>query len=86
MIAAGCSCGFTELADEELTDHLQQAFEPDDHRGNDGLVHEEGAPLTCLCGLSAITPEELDTHFLKVFTPDDAIGRDGHKHVSCDGA
>jgi len=85
LLAVGCSCGFTELADEELTDHLEQVFEPNDRRGNDGLVHEEGIPLTCLCGLWVIMPEELDVHFLKVFTPADAIGRDGHKHSPPDG-
>jgi hypothetical protein len=80
MIAARCSCGFTELADEELNDHLLHVFEPDDHIGNDGLAHEERDPLACLCGLAAITPEELDAHFLKAFTPDDAIGSDGRRH------
>jgi hypothetical protein len=80
MIAARCSCGFTELADEEMTDHLLQVFEPDDQKGTDGLVHEERDRLVCACGLSAITPEELDEHLLKVFTPDNAIGRDGQKH------
>ena len=80
MMAASCSCGFTELADENLTDHLLQVFEPDEHQGNGAVVHQEGDRLTCLCGLPATTPEELDAHFLQVFTPADAIGRDGHKH------
>jgi hypothetical protein len=80
MIAARCSCGFTELADEEMTDHFLRVFEPDDQKGNDGLVHEEREPLACACGLLAITAEELDAHLLKVFTPDDAIGRDGQRH------
>jgi hypothetical protein len=80
MVSARCSCGFTELADEEITDHFQQVFEPDDLRGNDGLVHEERGRLACACGLSAVTPEELDTHLLKAFTPADGIGRDGQKH------
>jgi hypothetical protein len=80
MTAARCSCGFTELADEELNDHLLRVFEPEDRTGNDGLAHEERNRLTCACGLTASTPEELDTHFLKVFTTDDAIGSDGHRH------
>jgi serine/threonine-protein kinase RsbW len=80
MLAAHCACGFTEFADEEITDHLHLAFEPDDLKGNDGQVHEERDRLTCACGFSAITSEELDAHFLKVFTPDDAIGSDGRKH------
>lgn len=80
MIAAQCACGFTELDDEEITDHLNRVFEPDDLTGSDGLAHEERDHLTCACGFSAITPEELDAHFLKVFTPGDAIGRDGRKH------
>jgi hypothetical protein len=80
MIAAGCGCGFTELADEEIIDHLNLVFEPDDLKGNDGLAHEERDRLTCACGFAAITSEELDSHFLKVFTPGDAIGRDGRRH------
>ena len=81
-----CACGFKELDDETITDHLQQVFTPGDARGHDGLVHVEGDPLTCLCGLAAITPEELDAHFLAVFTPGDAIGRDGERHEACDDA
>jgi hypothetical protein len=80
MIAAGCSCGFTELADEELTDHLLQVFEPEDRTGNDGLAHEEREHLTCACGLTTRTPGELDLHFIKAFSPADAIGRDGRRH------
>jgi len=80
MIAATCECGFRELDDEEITDHLHLVFEPDDIKGNDGQAHEERGRLTCACGLTAITSEELDTHFLKVFTPDDATGRDGRRH------
>ena len=80
MTATRCTCGFTELVDEELTDHLLQVFEPDDHMGNDGLAHEERERLACACGLATSTPEELDAHFRKIFTPDDAIGRDGRRH------
>jgi hypothetical protein len=86
MIALQCTCGFTELDDEELTDHLHRVFEPADLVGNDGQVHEEGTSLMCACGLAAITAEELDDHFLKVFMPDDAIGRDGRKHEAIGGA
>jgi hypothetical protein len=80
MTAMQCSCGFTELADEEITDHLLLAFEPPDLRGNDGLVHAEGKLLTCLCGLTAPTAGELDQHFLQAFTPQHAIGQDGQRH------
>lgn len=87
MIAAvHCACGFTELADEEITDHLELIFEPADLTGNDGRVHEETRDLTCSCGLAAITTEELDDHFLAVFTPADAVGRDGSKHGVLDAA
>jgi hypothetical protein len=89
MIAARCTCGFTELADEELIDHLLRVFEPGDHIGNDGLAHEEHQPLTCACGLSTVAPEDLDAHLLKVFAPGDAIGSDGKRHepvVADDGA
>jgi hypothetical protein len=86
MTATRCTCGFTELDDEEITDHLHLVFDPDDHRGNDGLIHEEGNPLTCLCGFDAISPEELDAHFLKVFISDDTVGRDGLRHEPAEGA
>jgi hypothetical protein len=82
MTAASCSCGFTELADEELNDHLLHVFEPEDRIGNDGLAHEERERLTCACGFTTSTPGDIDEHFLKVFTPDDAIGGDGHRHAS----
>jgi hypothetical protein len=80
VIAVHCACGFAELADEEITDHLELAFEPDDLTGNDGQVHVETTNLTCSCGLAAITTEELDNHFLAVFTPADAVGSDGKRH------
>ena len=86
MTTARCSCGFTELADETVTDHLLLAFEPGDRAGADGLVHEEGEPLGCVCGFAASTPDDLDEHFLKAFIPDDAIGRDGTRHEAIDGA
>jgi hypothetical protein len=80
MTAASCLCGFTELADEQMIDHLLHAFEPDDRIGNDGRTHEEREPLTCACGLTATTPEDLDGHLLQVFTPDDAKDRHGQRH------
>ena len=80
MMPVRCTCGFTELADEEISDHLLLVFEPDDHIGNDGLAHEEREHLTCACGFTAITSEEFDGHVLKAFTPDDATGTDGRKH------
>jgi hypothetical protein len=80
MIAPQCTCGFTELDDELITDHLHQVFEPPDRRGNDGLAHEETSRLTCACALLAGTVEDFDAHLLKVFTPGDAIGRDGKQH------
>jgi hypothetical protein len=85
MTAARCSCGFTELADETVTDHLLVAFEPDDRTGDDGQVHEEGDRLACVCGFAASTPDALDMHFLNAFTPADAIGRDGTRHQAIDG-
>jgi hypothetical protein len=82
MVPALCSCGFEELPDEGLTDHLHNVFDPDDPMGNDGLVHEERERMVCACGLSAVTPEQLDAHLLDVFTPGDAVGRDGRRHVA----
>jgi hypothetical protein len=80
MPTSSCSCGFTELAEESITDHLQHVFEPDDNRGTDGLVHVETTLLTCSCGLTAPESATLDEHFLAVFTPTSRIGRDGKKH------
>jgi hypothetical protein len=80
MTANQCLCGFTELADETLADHLLRVFTPDDMRGNDGQVHQEGTALACFCGFVANTTGELDQHFSTVFTPDNAIGNDGQKH------
>lgn len=82
LTAIQCLCGFTELADETVTDHLLQVFVPADMAGKDGLVHEEVRKMACLCGFAATTPEQLDGHFLAAFTPDDAIGPDGKKHAT----
>lgn len=80
MTVAQCSCGFTELEDEHITDHLHRVFEPEDMTGDDGQLHLEGRSLECLCGFSAPTTEELDAHLLKALTPYDATGRDGDRH------
>jgi hypothetical protein len=82
---AHCSCGFTELGDEQVIDHLLRIFEPDDRRGKDGLVHEETRRLVCSCGFDSATTHELDAHFLVVFTPADGIGRDGASHSPAGG-
>ena len=76
-----CSCGFAETVAETLTDHLLEVFTPDDSKGTDGKVHEEGTPaLTCACGLTAASPEDLDIHFLQAFTPPDLTGCGGKRH------
>jgi hypothetical protein len=80
MNAIQCSCGFVELPDELMTDHLQRVFAPDDGMGKDGQVHVETSLLACSCGLSAVAGEALDRHFLEAFTPADAIGSDGRRH------
>lgn len=81
MTTGSCSCGFKELADESITDHLQYIFELDDNRGIDGLIHAETSQFTCSCGLTAAMAAALDEHFLAVFTRPDRIGRDGRKHA-----
>jgi hypothetical protein len=83
---AQCACGFTELDDETLVDHLQLAFEPADRTGSDGSAHEELDRLSCLCGFAGITGDDLDQHFLSVFAPADAMGRDGRKHEPAEDA
>jgi hypothetical protein len=76
-----CTCGFAETTEETLIDHLLEVFTPDDSKGIDGKIHEEGTPvLTCACGLTAASPEDLDIHFLQAFTPPDLTGCDGKRH------
>jgi hypothetical protein len=80
MTATSCICGFQRLNDEEVTDHLLAAFEPNDSTGSDGQVHQELTKLACSCGFTAATVQEMDSHFLTVFTPAGSVGRDGTKH------
>jgi len=82
MTATRCTCGFERLDDEDVTDHLLAAFEPDDSTGNDGHVHQELSRLACSCGFAAASAQELDSHFLAVFTPARSLGRDGLTHES----
>ncbi len=84
MTDACCSCGLFESGDEQLTDHLLEAFTPPDSRGNDGQIHEELASA-CACGFTAAAPGELDGHFLAAFTPADSVGLDGRKHAPQSG-
>jgi hypothetical protein len=80
FLATRCACGFKELADEQVIDHLFAAFEPADFVGTDGNIHEEMAVRVCSCGFSAISGAEMDAHFLAAFTPAGQVGRDGHTH------
>ena len=80
MTATKCLCGFEELPDERIIDHLLEAFEPDDVIGNDGEVREETSRMRCSCGAVSTTTETLDEHLLRLYTPGDAVGRDGRKH------
>jgi hypothetical protein len=82
MPCTQCACGFTETADETITDHLLTAFSPSDNRGLDGQVHLEGARGQCLCGLVPGTPGGLDEHFLAVFTTGDSRTPDGTSHAA----
>jgi hypothetical protein len=80
FLATRCACGFEQLADEQLIDHILAAFEPADAVGTDGKVHEEMAGQTCSCGFSAVSGDEMEAHFLAVFTPAGSVGRDGRAH------
>jgi hypothetical protein len=75
-----CLCGFTELDDETLADHLAVVFMPDDSVGNDGKVHEELSEHACACGFSGSSADALEGHLMAAFTPGDGIGMDGRKH------
>jgi hypothetical protein len=80
MLATHCACGFEELAEEQVIDHLLAAFEPVNDVGADGKVHEEMDSRTCSCGFSAISGNAMDAHFLAAFTPADRVGSDGRRH------
>ena len=82
-MATTCVCGFTELADEVLVDHLSLMFTPDDSTGNDGVVHEELDTRACSCGFSG-TSDEIGAHMLAAFTPANGIGHDGKAHGARD--
>ncbi len=84
MVAARCACGFTELDDESIADHLALVFTPDDSMGNTGRVHEELSGPACACGFSGSTPKELEGHLTEAFTPADGIGLDGREHGARD--
>jgi hypothetical protein len=80
MWATRCACGFERLEDEEVSDHLLAAFEPDDAIGTDGQVHQEDANRVCSCGFSAVTGDQLDAHFLAESMPADSVDGDGVRH------
>jgi hypothetical protein len=80
MVATRCVCGFTELEDEQMLDHLALMFTPDDCVGSDGKVHDELSGRACCCGFSGATAAELELHFLESFQPPGRIGRDGRRH------
>jgi hypothetical protein len=84
MTAVACTCGFKDLPDESLLDHMLHVFTPDDATGLDGQVHEEGPLRTCSCGVTTATTAEMDAHFTSAFTPADHIGRDGTRHEATD--
>lgn len=80
MLATRCACGFEELADEQVIDHLLAVLEPADAIGTDGNTHEEMADRACSCGFAAISRGEMDAHFLAAYTPADSVGNDGRTH------
>jgi hypothetical protein len=84
MPGAQCLCGFTELDDEGLPDHLAVSFTPDDSVGNDGNVHEELPGHACACGFSGSSASALEGHLMAAFTPGDGIGLDGRRHGARD--
>ena len=80
MLATRCACGFQELADEQLIDHLLSVFEPEGAIGTDGDIHLETTSKACSCGLPFPSVEQFDAHFLAQFTPADSIGHKGQRH------
>ncbi len=84
MPIARCLCGFAELDDETIADHLAAVFMPDDCVGNDGKVHDELSGRACACGFFGSSASELEGHLAAAFTPGDGIGLDGREHGVCD--
>jgi hypothetical protein len=84
MPGAQCLCGFTELDDETIADHLAVAFTPDDSVGNDGMVHEELSGRACACGFASGSADDLEGHLLASFASGDGIGLDGKRHEALD--
>jgi hypothetical protein len=84
MPIARCLCGFAELADETMADHLAVAFTPDDCVGIDGQVHEELPGCACACGFPGGSAGEIEGHLMAAFTPGDGIGLDGRRHGALD--
>jgi hypothetical protein len=80
MPISRCLCGFAELDDETLADHLAVVFTPDDSVGTDGNVHEELPEHACACGFSGNSADVLEGHLVAAFTPRDGIGLDGGRH------
>ncbi len=88
MSAHHCECGYQAGNAADLTDHLLEAFTPEDDKDPAGQAHAEEArdisaarvSLTCLCGFTG-TAAALDEHFLRTFIQDDQIGRDGACHA-----
>ncbi len=79
MTPARCSCGFTELADETIADHLQQVFEPADRSGND---YRHGGAITSYDQLAWLTltlgmPEVRDAAWLRM----DPVHRAAHQRL-----
>jgi hypothetical protein len=81
MTTTQCACGFTELADEQISDHLALVFTPDDLIGIDGREHEELPGLACACGYVTGIPGELEGHLVQAFAPVNGIGLDGKRHA-----
>ena len=84
MPSTWCVCGFTELDDETIADHLAVVFTPDDCVGNDGKVHEELSGGACACGFSGSSGGDLEQHLMALFTPGDGVGLDGKRHGARD--
>jgi hypothetical protein len=84
MPYAHCLCGFAELDDETLPDHLTVVFTPDDCAGNDGMVHDELPGHACACGFPGSSASDLGGHLMAAFTPAGGIGLDGRRHGARD--
>jgi hypothetical protein len=84
MMSYQCECLFTTSEENDLIDHLLEAFDPGPtDLGTDGQAHAELAgpgKRACSCGYAAPDLPAMDAHLLAAFVTPGGTGTDGRKH------